>query len=658
VNRTPIDYTDIVKSLGETTNPDEIFSAVHELRQMTRHIPAMLRKAEDPTAGIHNDPAKRGPKSVFFDPLTLQYSLGYKDRRYNLTYDTLRRVAHQVSIIGAIINTRIAQVAAFSEPYRTTKSLGYQIKHKSPDHHTDDAERDFIQRAEAFIACCGEPGQSNPWTRMRRPKFEAFLKCIVRDTLTFDQLTFEVVPRRNGIPFEFWATDASTMRLASPDRDAGMHFSYHQRNSMIPTQRPHRFTNLYEGQTYGEQDVVGQSVRYVQVVNGQIENVYFEDEMAFGIRNPRSDIYIQGYGYGELEQLITIITGVLYAEEYNRRFFSQGANPKGILNFKGDNWTLEQLEAFRRQWAAQVAGAENAWKTPVTQSEGLEWVDLQRSNQEMGFQGWLEYLIKITCGVYLIDPAEINFDLHGGVQQTPLFESSQEWKLKASRDRGLKPLLKFIAGLINEYIIDKIDDHFVFEFAGLDELTEQEKHELLTEQIGSYLTLNEARRQLDLPDIPGGIGEIPLNPTLVQLLQIQQQREDTLRDRQEQQAQQEQGMQQDQQQEPPDPEKEQKVRHNEDKHPLEMELLQQKVAQGGAQLAGAGMQPGEPEMTPPADESAEPDLSATSDEQAPEAAAPAGPNHPDTKKQYAGLFGKSVTFDNFIDFMRSQRESR
>ena len=95
-----------------------------------------------------------------------------------------------------------------------------------------------------------------------------------------------------------------------------------------------------------------------------------------------------------------------------------------------------------------------------------------------------------------------------------------EWKLKASRDRGLKPLLRFLAKLLNRNIIDKIDDHFTLEFVGLDDLSETEKHEMLVEQISSYMTLNEARRTLDLPDLPGG--DIPMNPTFVQAMSAQQ----------------------------------------------------------------------------------------------------------------------------------------
>jgi hypothetical protein len=263
---------------------------------------------------------------------------------------------------------------------------------------------------------------------------------------------------------------------------------------------------------------------YIQMVNGIVRNTYTRSELAFGVRNPRSDIYIQGYGYSELEQLITIITAHLFAEEYNRRFFMQGSAPKGILNFKGDNLTPDQLEAFKRQWRANLEGVENSWRTPIMQAEqGVDWIDLHPSNQEMEYSMWIEYLIKITCAVFLIDPAELNFDMHGGVQQTPLFESSQEWKLKASRDRGLKPMLRFIAKMINDQIVHKLDDHFTFDFLGLDELTEQEKLEVNKEKLASYMTLNEIRRADDLPDVEHG--DIVMNPTYTTYIQQKRQSE-------------------------------------------------------------------------------------------------------------------------------------
>jgi intein/homing endonuclease len=1090
----------IRKSVAQRESLDSILSEVQKMKEATSTVPAAFREMveknpefiEKAWKTLSTEKPNRAPKSAFFDPLSLQYALGYKDRRYNLTYETLKRIASQLSIVAAIINTRIAQIASFSMPYRTTKSLGFVVRHKEAERLTTNSERRFIQQLEAFISSCGEPGKDNPFTRVKRPKFEHYLKQIVRDTLTYDQVSTEIVPRNNGIPFEFRAVDASTIRIASPDRDSGTAFAHsvHQRN-LIPGMTgptPYRYGNMYIGQQYGRTMLPQEdTVQYVQVINGQIENVYTDKELMFGIRNPRTDIYVQGYGFGELEQLITIVTSMLNAEAFNRNFFLNGAHPKGILNFKGDNWTPDQLEcvaeeslvqtnfgtfpivraynlqndkdiqfkfwngdtyepgtisqagvkqlvsiglsdgsclrptenhrvfvltdtgeeerfvsdlqvgdtllqnefetgekelllkdliqtrwegcargpgvafevddigedlwevlgwmtrdgwisrdlkiallmyteakdlevfekhgpvlekygimhkqqekegitwqichkafaeflihigfvagqntkipwlifsqnlakrraylrglfsangyvsthgysvaitsmfediiagtqqllntvgissyrmkhsnpdakqlavrrrelfkervgfeqqykmdsivdivqsartpsdpvslpllrnllepyrsvlekegnstqlgkaglsvinnqkcarilsrtywreflatqgdqkavkllsyrpvrvvsidldlyemtydvsidnqkspkfivngilthnSFRRQWIAQVAGVENTWKTPITQSEGLEWVNMQLTNQDMQFNVWLEYLLKVTCGVFLIDPAELNFDLHGGVQQTPLFESSQEWKLKASRDRGLKPLLRFIAGLINEHIIDRIDDHFVFEFIGLDELSEQEKHDMLKEQIGSYLSLNEARRTLDLPDIPGGVGEVPLNPVLLQLLQFL----DGKQQREQQQAQQQQQMEQQQQMQaqaaaqgqqldekgnpvpPPDQQgapqsspaddvraaaAQQKMQHAENKHPLELAYLRQKIINGGGQ---------------PPPESGQEDQSLEGGQQ--EGQLQQGP-------RYTDLVGKSseMSLDQWIDQMRSR----
>lgn len=655
-----VDYTEIQKSIS-VHKMEDVYREVERLKNLTSHIPSEAKKEPGAFQKAYRPMSdmgpNRGPKSAFFDPLSLQYAMGYKDRRYSLTYDVLKRCANQLSIVAAIINTRIAQIASFAAPYRTTKSLGYMVKHKDPEHMTTKSEREFIKHIEAFVANCGEPGRKNPYSRTSRDDFESFLKKVVRDTLMYDQLCFETVPRNNGIPFEFIAVDAATIRIASTDRDSGIGFSYHARNPTSPLGG--RFAALYENKQYGAMAGTGygfkdpisdHDVQYVQIVNGQIENVYSEDELAFGVRNPRTDIYIQGYGYGEIEQLITIVTSLLFSEEYNKRYFTQGSHPKGLLNFKGDNWTPDQLEAFKRQWIATVAGVENAWKTPITQSEGIEWINLQMTNKDMEFSTWIEYLIKIICGVYLIDPAEINFDLHGGVQQTPLFESSQEWKLKASRDRGLKPLLRFIAKLINKYIVDKIDDHFVFEFVGLDELTEQEKHELIKEQIASYMTLNEARRTLDLPDIP--LGDVPINPTYVQLLQmynqnVQQQQQ--MAQQQEQQQQQMQMQQQAQQQQ------------------QQMQPGAQPGAVGGTAQPDTGSGVPGSEGVPPQPTEEVPEQGAAPGQgvapgqgEVPPGQGPVPGEEPDQGPKYTANFGKSmreivVTFDDWIDQKRSSK---
>ncbi len=182
-------------------------SAVH-------HVPSMIR-SDIVKSKIEFGGPKRGYQTLFEDPLAIQYALGYKDRQYSMSFDVLKRIVRQLSVIGAIINTRVNQVASFAVPFRNTKSLGFVIKHKNPGRMTTKSERDKIMELEDYIYRCGHKDQ-NPFNTKVRDDFETFLKKIVRDSLTYDQCGFEIIPDRRGIPYEFVAVDGATLRMAAP----------------------------------------------------------------------------------------------------------------------------------------------------------------------------------------------------------------------------------------------------------------------------------------------------------------------------------------------------------------------------------------------------------------------------------------------------------
>ena len=64
------------------------------------------------------------------------------------------------------------------------------------------------------------------------------------------------------------------------------------------------------------------------------------------------------------------------------------------------------------------------------------------------------YLIHRTYDVYKIVHPLLKFPNNGGVSGNggSVFESSQEVKLKNSKDKGLKPLMRFIESIINKLV--------------------------------------------------------------------------------------------------------------------------------------------------------------------------------------------------------------
>ncbi len=444
------------------------------------------------------DPRDQVPVTKFYDPLFVLDYLQFKTKNasWALSYQLLRKISYRNGVIASIINTRINQCGLFSTPYvMPNDRIGYTIQPKSrkyqfmlkqadpnkkvPNMTTEEVQT--IMEISEFIENCGSAE-----TRLKDPQrdtFGTFLRKITRDSLTFDQLCFEIVKDPNtGKPSAFYAVDSGTIRLSDPK------------------------TRIEKG------------IYYVQFIDGNLYTAYGYDEMAFAVRNPTTDIKANGYGISEIEMALNYISAQIYGEEYNKKFFTQGSTPKGIINIKGGNVPREELDAFRRAWHAQITGVANAWKTPILASEsGVDWINLGQTNRDMEFGRWLEYLVNITCGVYQIDPVEINFANKGGVsgQGRPMNDSSAIEKIKFSKDKGLVPLLRFIEQTINRYIVMPLTDgKFEFAFQGYTDLIEEQKIRLEKQEVEYLKTVNEIRSQYGYKELPEG--DIILNPVYAQ----------------------------------------------------------------------------------------------------------------------------------------------
>ena len=429
------------------------------------------------------------------NPIRMAEAMNYKEKPSSLSYNILYQMSVKNSVVGAVINTRVNQISRFTKPARfSDDNVGFKIQLRDPQQVPTEEQTDIINSLELFLEHCGF--QSDP----DRDDFDTFIRKIVRDSLTYDQMCFEIIPDRKGRPSEFVAVDAATIRAASED---------YQPDSSWSMKAPKR------------NDIV----KWVQVVDGSVVSWFTSQEMAFGVRNPRTNINLQPYGFSELEQLIQQITSHLYAEEYNSKFFSQGGTTKGIINIKSDPNGIgnkEQLESFKRQWRAQVNGMTGAWKTPVLQvPDGIEYIGVSQSNREMEFEKWMNYLVNIVCAIYQIDPAEINFPNNAGVGGSggSVFESSQEAKIKNSKDKGLKPLLRFVETMINKYIISRFSYDYVFTFTGLEDKTEEEKADLDSKQVKTWKTVNEIRKEHG--EEPLENGDIILDPSYLNYIQQQ-----------------------------------------------------------------------------------------------------------------------------------------
>lgn len=479
-------------------------------KAMKSDNPGDMIAANEAAVKIAHKPVVDNSKAILIDPLQFNSMLGYKDKPFVLSYQTLYRMS-KTPIISAIIKTRKNQIADFAEPQADRYNTGFIIRKKP----VDGIEQKMTKRDEKiansitdFIINCG--GNSS-WVN---DDFDTFIRKIVEDSFVYDQMTFECVRNRRGQLESFVATDASTFRIADTAFDEDF------KNKFFDNRGAGLFlnNNIFNSRKMEN----GYAPQYVQVYQNAVINEFYPWELCFGVRNPNTSIYSNGYGCSEMEELINIVTSMLWGDEYNRRFFSQGSAPKGLLRVKG-GMNEQALQQFRQQWQAMISGVMQSWKTPVVDAD-VDWIDLQKNNRDMEYSSWMEYLIKQACAIYSIDPSEIGWDISRSGGNSGLFEGSQAERLQHSKDKGLYPMLKFIQRKINKYIVSQINPEFEFVFMGLNGMTVEQELEHDLKKLNSFMTINEIRRKYDLPEIED-IGEVVENSVFYQAYNAKKQAE-------------------------------------------------------------------------------------------------------------------------------------
>lgn len=475
-------------------------------KAMRSESPEDMVKANQVFQQIQNKVDQK-TKTFLIDPLQFNANLGYKDKPYSLSYTTLKRMS-KTPIINSIIKTRKNQVADFAEPQENKYSTGFVVRKKFKEGEEQKMDRKDKKIAYAITDFLMRGGSVSQWDY---DDFDTFIRKIVEDSLVYDQMTFECIRNRRGQLESFIATDASTFRISDSYFDKDYDNDFFKRSG----------ADVWQDRKDFGPKVHGYRPAYVQVYQTMKVNEFYPWELCFGIRNPSTSIYANGYGCSELEELINVVTSMLWGDEYNRRFFSQGSAPKGFFRVKGTN-NEAALQQFKQQWQSMITGVMQSWKTPVIEAD-VDWIDLQKNNRDMEYSSWIEYLIKLACGVYSIDPTEIGWDISRSEGSGGLFEGNQEQRLQHSKDKGLYPLLKFIQRKINKYIVEQINPDYEFVFMGLNGMSIEDELKMDIDKVNSFMTVNEIRQKYELKPLEAG--DQPNNSIYLQAQSAQQQQQ-------------------------------------------------------------------------------------------------------------------------------------
>ena len=434
------------------------------------------------------------PMALNLDPLDMSVSMPVETfgnmfpGSYGfITYDTLLQMAN-TPIFATIIDRRLKQMRPFTRRQRNGADAAFRVRMR--DHRrspTPAAERRMLE-LEAFVETCGDP--------TRKMTFTKCTDMMMRDSLTYDQACSEKLKDAYGRPAAVIPVDSRTIRLATP-----------------PQEQVDR--GYYNPQKRG----------YIQVLNSQKVQEWEHEEMIFGIRNQVTDIRRNGYGYPELEQINRIVTYLLNAEFYNASNFSNGIHVSALLVAKSsmDRGQFQQLKAQLKQ---SMVGSQNAHKMAMLQmdpskGEDLEIRELSRTNKDMEFSRWMDFLIKVGCARFNMDPAELNF-IYGAEGQTHSFQNEDpKDRIAFSREQGLTPLVLDYFSWWNQEVIWQLDPDFELEPVGLDQKATLNEVQIAAQRVQTTTSINEERARMDLKPLGqedeknGWVFNVPLSALVV-----------------------------------------------------------------------------------------------------------------------------------------------
>jgi portal protein len=418
------------------------------------------------------------------------------------TFEWLYRSSYHCEPAAAIIETRVQQACEFAQEGQMRHGIATRpgIKIRMTDREAEAGSKDkeninLILRYVLNNGFCPPPDNQKPdsWQRGMEP----LMRMIVRDTLTYDWVTIRRwASEENPKKFPcvaYWPEDASCTRKVQP-----------------------RYIKIVDGvpiyEAWGGKRVTKKGVKTVKLAGQNHQAIveeFTEEEMATFVRNPRSRIEANGYGFSELERSFNAIGSWIFAREFNSTRFMRDTLPRGFWKLVGQ-MDQAQVAAFKLQMKQMMTGNENHWRTPVVamkpgQGSDFGFVPVDLNSRDMEYHQWMFAVALWMHAIFQIHPEETGYQALSP-WRPPLSEASPEAKLKSSQDKGLNPLLRAIERWFNWEFVWKLfpDQRYTLEFVGLEDVDMLQHIELYTMMLQSGLITPRmvwAELDQEVPDI-------------------------------------------------------------------------------------------------------------------------------------------------------------
>ncbi len=414
--------------------------------------------------------------SKLINPQYNGYGRGIMMPQKQYSMQLFRRISEKAWLINTVIGHIIDKVVPYIRPMSAKGKRGFQIELKDPDAKMSAKDKKIALEIQEFFL---QTGWDN--SLQHEDDLVHYVKKILRDLLTLDQVAAEKLWSRGGDLLAFEAIDAATIMRCNEEG--------------------------YDGDD---------KIRFIQMINSQVVSQYQAYQMMFQFQNPRTDVNNYGYGYSKIEQCVDLVISLINSFKFNAGAFTEDKLPRGMLLMNGDIGfeEIEEIEDYLVDVMGPggVSGATGKWGIPIIPSgkgdgkASITWQKMGESNADMQFSRWQDTLYMSIGSVYGVDIESMGIKSEKGAK---IMEGGSAEGRKYSDDKGIGNALTFLERHFQSYL-DEIDDRFRFVFHGFEQDDAKELREATASELASYKSLNNLLKENDMPtskepwaDIPG-----------------------------------------------------------------------------------------------------------------------------------------------------------
>jgi hypothetical protein len=454
-----------------------------------------------------------------------QYQSVYRPKLRGVPEHVAKRIAVQDDLVAAIIRARCHQVSNFGRPRFDRFGMGYVLEPTVGvvDRLDDEGKAQLDKQIDQAVKRLWSCGDEDAFPMNERMTFAQYLEMSTYSASGVGRIATELV----------WKSDPSAMSgkkfVGFRPIDAGtVFFSVPQRKGadVVRQQAKHLLQQLKTGSFDGKGIDVDRFQKdeyaWIQVIEQRPVQAFTAQECVVHNFYPVPDVEWDGYPVTPLDNAIAAVTTHLNITNHNRLYFQNGRASRGMLVIKSDDVDDDVIKTIRQQFNASINNSSNAWRMPVFgigPGDELSWQAIDTSSRDMEFQYLTDMNARTILSAFQMSPDELPgwTYLSRGTNNQALSESSNEYKLEAARDLGIRPMLAkfedFVNAVIMPLIAPEIHDKVRFRMIGLEAETEEKESVRLQQDMPLHMTMDQLLSKVEKK--PYGKewgGEFPLNP--------------------------------------------------------------------------------------------------------------------------------------------------